>query len=254
MQDIESPKYPIYDDGQLHISISARNGKLGNIPQFNTLPGDEPLRLGSGRPLTNITGTCGKFCEGCKSECYAIRTAICHNNTVIPAWGRNTVILRNNPEKVKSEIREYCIKNIVRYFRFHTSGELESVEQLELYCEICYENPDVTFYIYTKRLDLIAKYFVYSGKRLPENFVINLSEWHGNINEFISGTEDIVKVGNFLKSLNVFAYDDHTEESEYARLLPHCPAIDKSGHETGITCAQCRRCMKKGNKTAVHQH
>ena len=254
MQNIETPKYPIYDNGQLHISISQKNGKLGNIPQFNTLPGDEPLTLATGKPLTNIKGTCGKHCEECKSECYAIRSAILHHDSVIPAWGRNTVILRNNPEKVRSEIRKFCLKNIVKYFRFHTAGELESVEQLKLYCDICEENPDVTFYIYTKRFDLVADYFVYKNNILPENFVINLSEWHGNINDYISNTEDIAKVGKFFNSLNMFAYDDHTPESETASKMIHCPAIDETGHETGITCAQCRRCMRKGNKTAVYQH
>lgn len=155
MNKIENVKYPIYDNGQLHISISQKNGKLGNIPQFNTLPGDEPLSLSNGKVLTSIKGTCGGHCEGCKSACYAIRSAIYHHNSVVPAWGRNTVILRNEPEKVKREIKEFCNKNIVKYFRFHTAGELESIDQLKLYCEICNENNDVIFYIYTKRFDLI---------------------------------------------------------------------------------------------------
>ena len=40
---VGTPKYPIYDNGKLHISISQGNSKMGNIPQFNILPGDEPL-------------------------------------------------------------------------------------------------------------------------------------------------------------------------------------------------------------------
>ena len=173
---VDTPKYPIYDTGQLHVVISQRNTKLGNIPQFNTLPGDEPLALSGGRPLTNIKGTCGGHCEDCKSSCYAIRCALRNHNTVIPAWGINTVILRTDREKVKSEITEYCNKNIVKYFRFHTSGELESLEHLDLYCDICRMNPEVTFYIYTKRFDLLVEWFVERGEKKPDNFVINLSE------------------------------------------------------------------------------
>jgi hypothetical protein len=254
MEQNTKPKYPIYDKGQLRVSISQRNIKLGNIPQFNTLPGDEPLETPSGRPLTNIKGTCGKYCKECKSVCYAVRCARIHHNTVIPAWGANTVILRNDPEKVRREINEYCRKNIVKYFRFHTSGELESTEQLSLYCDICDDNPDVTFYIYTKRLDLIVEYFHsdHGQRDIPSNFVINVSEWRGSLDSYATGLDDGTEA--FLKNLNLFAYDDGTEATEHVRDFVHCPAIDSTGHETGITCAQCRRCMRKGSVTAVYQH
>ena len=250
MKDV---KYPIYDDGQLHVSISSRNNKVGNIPQFNTLPGNGLLTLANGQLLTNIEGTCGSYCEGCKKTCYAIRCAIRHHNSVIPAWAKNTAILRNDPEKVKKEIKEYCNKNIVKYFRFHTSGELESIEQLRLYCEICEENSDIVFYMYTKRFDLLAEYFVTMKNRVPGNFIINLSEWHGNVHEFVA-KRNSKEIADFFSSLNVFSYDDHTPESIYAKDLTHCPAINVNGHETGITCAQCRRCMRKGSRTAVHKH
>lgn len=247
----DKPLYPIYDNGQLHVAISQGNMKLGNIPQFNTLPGDEPLKLKNGQVLTNIKGTCGGCCTDCKASCYAIRSACLHHNATIKAWGGNTVIARTDPKKVKKEIKEFCQKNIVKYFRFHTSGEFESIEQIKLYCEICNEIDDVIFYVYTKRFDLIYKYFVIEGNELPDNFIINLSEWHGNIEEFKRNCRYNT---SFFDKLNVFAYDDNCEKAAYASTLVHCPAIDKTGHETGITCAQCRRCMKHGSKTAVYAH
>ena len=145
----KNPIYPIYDEGNLHVSISKGNQKLGNIPGFNTLAGNEPLTLKNGRMLTNIVGTCGSLCELCKNKCYAVRFSVQHHNSVVPAYAKNTVILRNDPQKLRAEINEYCKKNIVRYFRFHTSGELESIEQLKLYAQICKDNEDVVFYIYT---------------------------------------------------------------------------------------------------------
>ena len=44
---------------------------------------------------------------------------------------------------------------------------------------------------------------------------------------------------------------DKTLEKVY-----HCPAVDKNGHETGVTCAKCKRCIvaKRGEKTAVYAH
>lgn len=242
-------KYPIYDYGQLSVSISKGNGKLGNIPQFNLLPSGGLLQTAKGQVLTNIVGTCGKYCKECESECYAIRCALFHHNSVVPAWARNTLLMRECPEKVRSGINEYCQKNVVRYFRFHTSGELESVAHLQLYAAICNDNPDVTFFIYTKAFDLLQEWFEDLEKHNafpPDNLVINLSEWHGNL-EFLKGN-----CHPYFKRCHIFSYDDNAPECQYSH-LPHCPAIDKQGHETGVTCAQCRRCMK-GYDTAVYAH
>lgn len=234
--------HPVYDYGELNVTISKRNNKLGNIPAFNTLAGNRLLTLSNGTILTNIVGTCGKHCKECFSDCYAVRYIKCHHNSTVRAYANNTIIMRNDGEKLRKAIKEYCEKNIVKYFRFHTSGELESVEQLKLYCEICYDNPDIVFYIYTKAFDILMKWI--DGKNdFPENLVINLSEWNGNLDN----------VPQRLKVVcNIFSYDDG--ESEFAASLPHCPAVDKKGNETGITCAQCRRCMRKGNITAVYAH
>jgi hypothetical protein len=157
--------------------------------------------------------------------------------------------MRNNPDKVRESINEYCAKNIVKYFRFHTAGEIESVEQLDLYATICRDNPDVVFYIYTKNFAALQDWFEMLSERnegIPENFVINLSEWHGNL-EFIGKTGH-----DLFKECNIFSYDDG-EDCHFSG-HPHCPAIDKGGHETGVTCAQCRRCMRKGSITAVYAH
>jgi hypothetical protein len=245
---MEKAKYSIYDDGQLYVSISKGNQKMGNIPQFNTLPGNVPLRKKDGTLLCNIHGTCSKYCKLCSTDCYAIRAAIYHNNSCILAWGRNTVLLRNDPHKVHLAINEYCRKNVVKYFRFHSSGELESYKQLLMYVEICKDNPDVTFYIYTKAFDILHTWFCdleKKGESVPENLVINLSEWHGNI--------DDIKNEKYFKECNIFAYDDG-DCGPNVDAMQHCPAVNKDGFETGVTCAQCLRCMKKGNITAVYTH
>lgn len=240
----KNPIYPIYDEGNLHVSISKGNQKLGNIPGFNTLAGNEPLTLKNGRMLTNIVGTCGSLCELCKNKCYAMRFSVQHHNSVVPAYAKNTVILRNDPQKLRAEINEYCKKNIVRYFRFHTSGELESIEQLRLYAQICKDNDEVVFYIYTKAFELLKQWFdelSANGESVPENFVINLSMWKNNVDEYL-------KDERFAKC-NIFEYDEEKKSS-----FAHCPAIDKNGHETGVTCAMCRKCMRRGSKTAVYPH
>lgn len=245
---MEKAKYPIYDDGTLRVRISKGNTKIGNIPQFNLLPGDAPIKANNGTLLCNIAGTCGKHCKFCKNDCYAMRAARFHHNSCIPAWACNTLILRTEPEKIRFAINEYCRKNVVKYFRFHSSGELENTEHLLLYAQICKDNPEVTFYLYTKAFDILQDWFnelKIRRESIPDNFVINLSEWHGN-------TADI-RHKEFFSDCNIFAYDDG-EAGQEVEHMTHCPAVNKKGYETGITCAQCRRCMKKGNITAVYAH
>lgn len=248
----KTPKHPLYDNGQLHLSISKGNIKVGGIPQFNTLPGKDPLTSKKGELLTNIEGTCGDLCENCKATCYAIKCALFHHNSIIPAWAKNTYILRNDPEKVRKEINEFIKKNIVKYFRFHTSGEIENVAHLKLYCDICNDNPDVVFYMYTKNFQAIYDLFIYEGEEKPSNFVINLSEWHGNIRKFYASLDN--SSIKFFNSLNEFAYDDGAEECGNIISYVHCPAVNQRGHETGVTCAMCRRCMTQGKRTAVYAH
>ena len=236
--------HPVYDNGKLHVKFSQGNQKMGNIPSFSTLPSNELLKLKDGRVLTNIIGTCGTLCEDCKDKCYAVDYAKRHHNCVIPAYAINTLILRNDPDKLRREIREFCEKNIVKYFRFHTSGELESLEQLQLYAEICRDTPDVTFYIYTRACVLLEQWHKLlrsKGETMPSNFIINVSKWGNNLDKYMDKP--------WLNECNVFVYD---EDKTFKGV--HCPATDKKGHETGITCAQCRRCMRKGNITAVYPH
>ena len=178
----KNPIYPIYDEGNLHVSISKGNQKLGNIPGFNTLAGNEPLTLKNGRMLTNIVGTCGSLCELCKNKCYAMRFSVQHHNSVIPAYAKAFELLK-------------------QWF-----DELSA-----------------------------------NGESVPENFVINLSMWKNNVDEYL-------KDERFAKC-NIFEYDEEKNSS-----FAHCPAIDKNGHETGVTCAMCRKCMRRGSKTAVYPH
>lgn len=87
-------------------------------------------------------------------------------------------------------------------------------------------NPNVRFYTYTKRFSWVEKYLE-ENKELPSNFVINMSIWHKNYSNPYGLPE--------------FIYDDGTEED--VAKLPHCPAVGADHHETGITCARCKRCI-----------
>lgn len=234
--------------------ISSGNIKVGAIPQFNTLPGNEPISVSTIGVLTDIKGTCSNFCKTCKGSCYAIKMLKYRHNSIVKAWGENTLLLRNRPKQVKTDIINYINKKGVKYFRFHTSGELESVEQIKIYKEICESCPDCNFYIYTKAFGLLLYYFR-NGGTLPKNFVINLSEWKGNIDKFYKYNDVEDNIKELFESMNVFSYDDNTPECLAAKVvMPHCPAVNEKGKDTGVTCDKCRRCMTRGHRTAVFDH
>ena len=227
---------------EMVISVSKGNSKLGKgVMIFNLLPGDEPISTKDKGQLTNVRGTCAGCCDGCLDKCYAMRDARLHHNSVIPAIAKNTLIMRHNMEGTFKQLRENLAKNKAKVLRYHSSGEIETYEYLLHMVKLAIEMPEVRFYFYTKRFDLMDKYLKECGE-LPENLVCNISEWKGNTK------------GYDLDGLNRFIYDDGDDES--LKNVPHCPAVNKKGHKTGVTCEQCGLCYRgnDGHVIAVYSH
>ena len=274
------PLYKINPE-QVSLHISKGNSKIGEgIYSFSTLPGNAEHLLTTSTKglLTDIPGTCSRFCDGCfNGGCYAVRDAKLHHNATIPAWAENTLLLRSG--RLWDELGTYLtLKNgkaekylqnahesgmdpdvalkvarglaVVKMFRIHVSGELEDVKQLRRWNLLALAHPEIQFGMYTKNFDALAE-FLDGGSDFAPNLVVNVSQWHGVADEFLA------KYG--WAKLNVFTYDDHRE----ARLLKvqHCPAVTPQGHHakrpdgTPIQCDQCRRCyVKTGKETAVYAH
>jgi hypothetical protein len=128
---------------------------------------------------------------------------------------------------------------MVSAIRYHSFGEIPSYEYLLKMVELAENNDDVKFYTYTKRFEWIERYMK-EHFLFPSNLVINVSIWHKNYDNPYHFPE--------------FIYDD-LQDPEIAK-LPHCPAVDINGNETGFTCAKCKRCLKakQGDKIAVYSH
>jgi hypothetical protein len=234
--------YNINYNEEMVVSLVKGNSKLGKkVFAFNLMPGDKPISTKDKGQLTNVWGTCSGCCDGCQNYCYAVRDTRRHHNAVIPSVGKNTVIMRHDMDKGFKQIKEALIKNKAKVLRLHSSGEIMNYDYLLHMVKLAVEMPDVLFYFYTKRFAFMEQYLKECGA-LPENLVCNISEWKGN-------TE-----GYQLDGLNKFVYDDGTDP-KVAKLV-HCPAVDKRGKKTGVTCSQCQRCFSgnKGIITAVYDH
>ena len=208
---------PLYviklNEAKLHISKG--NSKLGKgIYSFSTLPGnkDHLLYIGNKTLLTDVPGTCSKYCDGCAKDgaCYAWRDAKLHHNAVIKAWAENTILLRNKPDDLMNQIDQFIAAKNKKYaaskdekdlrvktWRWNVSGEIEGIHHLKLMNDIAFKHPEVMFGIYTKNFDVLEE-FLSGDNKIANNFVINISEWHGVAKSFLEKHP-----GEF----NIFEYD-----------------------------------------------
>ena len=284
----QKPKY-VLDPTKAKLHVSKGNAKIGDgIFSFSTLPGnaDHMITLADGTLLTDVPGTCSKFCDECfGGGCYAVRDAKLHNNATIPAWGENTLLLRSGrlwdeletfltlknakavkllrswkkPQTEDLGLIDACAKEILRQtrelakvktFRIHVSGELESVDDLRHWNALALSHPETVFGIYTKNYDALGEYLD-AGTDFAPNLVVNVSEWHGVAKPFLEKYS--------WAKLNVFVYDDHLDPE--LESVPHCPAVTREGRHAKLpdgsemTCDRCRRCYRKtGERTAVYAH
>lgn len=265
-------KYEI-TNAKLHLAKG--NNKIGKgIWAFATVPGNEVHKptLATGEVLSNVTGTCSKYCDGCAKNgaCYAWRDFMLHHNVCVEAWSENTLLLRSG--KLFTELDKFITEANKKYletgdkkyhkvatFRINTSGEIENLEQFNNWNELAKKHPEVTFGIYTKNYDVV-KEFLKTNENTADNFVVNISQWHHVADDFLKEN-----LGKF----NVFEYDDSNKKDnnltvdDIKRLAneTHCPAVKADGHHAmtkdgkPITCDMCRRCYRKtGELTAVYAH
>ena len=234
--------YEIYYEPAMTISLAKGNSKLGKgVYALNLMPGNKPLSTKDKGQLTNVRGTCNGCCDGCENYCYAVKDTRRFHNTVIPSVGKNTVIMRHDMDKGFRQVKENLIKNKAKVLRWHSSGEIMNYNYLLHMVKLAVELPNIQFYFYTKRFGFIEKYLKECGK-LPDNLVCNISEWNGNTK------------GYHLEGLNKFVYDDGSDPT--MKKMAHCPAVNKDGRKTGVTCDQCKRCFSgnRGIITAVYDH
>ena len=184
------------------VCISKGNTKLDNTLNVNLPPN-----------LTCKNSPCSKLC-------YA-RIPFLRWPSVQKAWTRNYDILKNDPDRfTESIIAQLTTKN-VKYFRWHSGGEIIDQNHIEIIFKIAKKCPKIKFLIFTKKYN-----FDYSGK--PSNLTLVFSSWPGMIiPEYI------------LRHYRIAWMQDGTEVRMKNRRHFICPAINSNGT---ITCNQCRRC------------
>lgn len=221
------------------------NIKLGTeIATWSTLKGNTEYFI----PELGIyvIGTCGKYCEFCKDDCYveksyrrytARETGRC---SVKLGHARNTIALRQNAWKVYQDLHDQIARARKPFYivRLDQSGEIENDEQLAVFCKLAEDFPEVKWYIYTKAFEIVIPALL-EGK-VPENLTVLISVWH----------ECGIAEYNMVKHLpNVKAFvvvDGFDYEALGLHIQTMCMAYDikgKMNHE--VTCFRCEKCFNR---------
>lgn len=135
------------------------NKKLGSMLMFN-IPASKEI--------------CGKVCSGC----YSYKAYRMYPN-VLPAQTARYEASKSLDFVSRINLEISKIKKPVKYFRIHGSaGEFYSQEYLDKWQSIAEQNPDITFYAYTKRL----KTFDFTALKSLDNFILIDSFQTGRLN------------------------------------------------------------------------
>lgn len=142
----------------MHVSISKGNSKMGAIASVS---------------LPAYT-TCRKNAP-CYKKCYAAKLAR-FRTSVQEAYERNWKIYQEAPEQYWREVESAIM--MVRFFRFHVSGDIPSLEYLEKMVELAARNAHCKILCFTKQFEIVNE-FLAAGGVLPENLQIIFSGWVG---------------------------------------------------------------------------
>lgn len=209
--------------------IKHGNIKLGNMWTFSTLFGNDTYKTEFG----NVSGTCGKYCEGCKSACYVRKSY--RYPSVVKSHAINTLALINDVREAEKALTEQIkrAKKKPSVIRIHQSGEMLNRYEVAMWLNIAKEFPQITFYTYTKAFDIVEPFI----NDLPNNFYINISVWHElGIKEY----EALKKHPN----IKAFAYmDGYDYKAHGLAIETTCKAYEGGKLNHAITCDKCKKCF-----------
>ena len=196
------------------VSISLENTKLKETPSVNLTPVESCV---PGVP--------------CAKDCYAARTC---SRWEQPrrAWANNLTIARAAPNHYFAVVEAFFERKTrrpIKFFRWHSAGDILGASYLAGICRTAYAHPDTKFLAFTKRYGL--RY-----DTIPANLSIVLSAWPGY--ELYNPT-----------GLPVAWLDDPEQPDER---IPRGSALECVG--TCDTCGLCWQLARLGLDVVLPKH
>lgn len=119
-----------------------------------------------GARLRNVPGS---VCH----DCYALKGFYAaYARTVKPAQYKRLDAALNHPEWADAMVK--LITGSGEYFRWHDSGDIQSVAHLRRIVEVCERTPEVKHWMPTREYRYVTDYVATYGP-LPDNLVVRLS-------------------------------------------------------------------------------
>jgi len=104
------------------------------------------------------------------NKCYALKSEKMYKSVIPARQQQKKYWLNTDIDTIIKDIKEY-IKNkpLIKYFRFNESGDFFTKNCILKVFKIAKNIPQITFYLYTHRIDLKG----YFDKNKPKNLIIN---------------------------------------------------------------------------------
>jgi hypothetical protein len=206
-------------------------GKAGKMPcRTYGLPAAE---CQTGSKLRNIPGTpCGGDPENGKPGCYAYNRGQYIGGTIVAQYRRLDTL--SDPQWVDAMVL-LIGRHSPHYFRWHDSGDIQSVAHLEAICEVARRLPNTKFWLPTQERAYVRQWRQQYGA-IPTNLCIRVSA---------------ARLGVFT---GTYANDPELTssmvvESDSAGVV-NCPS-----RHTNNQCGDCRACWQRSVKcVAYHLH
>lgn len=187
---------------------------------------------------TKLQGTCGSVCE----KCYARRLEKIRPSVRIGHERRTNAV--NEACKSPSGQLKWVTAMVLRihdkylgvpeqdrYFRWHDSGDIQSVTHLHMLAVVASELPDIKFWVPTKEKKIVKEYLRKYGN-FPDNLTVRVS----------SAMIDAAP----LKGFDLTSTVHHLK----AATGHECPAPSFGGY-----CGSCRACWSKEvPNVSYHKH
>lgn len=162
------------------------------------------------------------------SSCYAMKGRYVFPNVQNAMEKRLSSI--GNPLWVEAMTTLISEKEKSGFFRWHDSGDLQSVEHLEKIVEIAKNLPNIKFWLPTREYSFVAAYLL-KHSFFPENLIVRLSALK------INGSVPYAIAKRFNLTISLVSDKDN-----------NCAAFSQDGQ-----CLDCRNCWDKNVETVIYK-
>ena len=226
------------------VSISLKNSKLGFVPSFSTTPGADHGCAQS------ETGGCDPNADHRTDVdwqlCYVWNYYRQYKETR-DAYNRNLSLIHTDLESVESQIKAHLLLTQPKKFRWHVSGDIISLDYLQMMVRLAKRFKQTIFLAYTKAIRVLRKI---DRASIPDNLIVFISSMSEAQTKHIQSDNQLSQYPIAYCSADLDA--DQNVPNNHSRLAGYvnCPEQITDGK---IKCDTCQVCWQ-GKQVRFYPH